>query len=141
MQNEIKANELRIGNWVQQTKRRQQSKKISNLLILSVGQQGVNIAWQPDGEKLEPYRQLSGIPLTPEILEKAGFEDKGRLGNSWSYLKLGKVNITSHPKKDGTNRYNFQYDTSLSQSVDLLYIHQLQNLYYALTQTELKIEL
>jgi hypothetical protein len=114
----MNANELRIGNWV----------------------------LYPHTQ-LEPFRieyprqiELAGIvqpiPLTPEILEAAGFEKDSPEGwytiqpNPWSqkmqiFFPAGDVPHYA----DGAFSPNVQY------------LHQLQNLYFSLTGTELKVSL
>lgn len=96
------------------------------------------------------------IPLTPEILEKAGFELDGighriRLHdrfNKYRSLSLAYNNDDAIPKY---YTYYRQYnsgnpndrceDNIVQVRHDLQYLHQLQNLYFSLTQTELNIQL
>lgn len=87
-------------------------------------------------------KELSGITLTPEIILKAGFE------------KL-LVNILGpNCFSNGTDYYItedegvYQLDRSCDKNLQewdhiagVDYLHQIQNLYHALTSTELKIEL
>jgi len=74
-------------------------------------------------ENIEP------IPLTEEWLLKFGFEIKqGRFGNEY----WGKINLyTSSDKK-----IVFCFDGYLK---GIKYVHQLQNLYFALTGNELTL--
>jgi len=79
-------------------------------------------------------QDLHPIPLTPEILEKCGFK---KLNNAWvpidySATDYFKWSFTIWDNKDGTYRYN-----SAEFIPELKYLHQLQNLYYALTGEEL----
>ena len=74
------------------------------------------------------------IPLTPEILVKCGFK---KLNNAWVPIDYSatdylKWSFTIWDNKDGTYRYN-----SAEFIPELKYLHQLQNLYYALTGEEL----
>jgi hypothetical protein len=106
----MKANELRVGNWI-------------------IGCNGKYFQIFEDGMEIlmgaRNYGDFDPIPLTPEILEKAGFE-KGLNG----YFFRGGVeyNLKRHMLE------GFGY-------CEILYVHQLQNLYYALTGEELNIEL
>lgn len=68
------------------------------------------------------------ILLTPEILEKAGF-------NNWDKSKYSNDAICLTSNGDG-----FLYLAN-QRHVNLFYIHQLQNLYFVLTGEELNIEL
>jgi len=79
-------------------------------------------------------QDLHPIPLTPEILEKCGFK---KLNNAWVPIDYSatdylKWSFTIWDNKDGTYRYN-----SAEFIPELKYLHQLQNLYYALTGEEL----
>lgn len=83
------------------------------------------------------------IPLTPEILEKAGFVVEGT-GSVKKYTKLdfeGTGLVTD--AEDGVVSVWVQIWSSW-EYIDhkaRLYLHQLQNLYFALTGEELNIEL
>lgn len=76
----------------------------------------------PDGWKAEP------IQLTEDILLKFGFE------NSVAYKKNGlKIGL------DGDDIIHGQYSVIFEDTlVKVKYLHQLQNLYYALTGDELE---
>ena len=92
-----------------------------------------------------------GIPLTPEILVKAGFnryysENKFRIKVSVEYMPLLK-RIDLYSCNEGSFRaylINGLYDSKETTQTILNVItsvHQLQNLYFALTGEELNIEL
>lgn len=72
---------------------------------------------------------IEPIPLTPEILEKCGFVHT--VGNNYETINF-RVWLES------TGTYIF-FERKIRLRLD--YLHQLQNLYYALTNTELKINL
>lgn len=88
-------------------------------------------------------KDLNPIPLTEEILLKAGFEKKV------TECKDFRVDIT-HYQKDKhyvyliPDGFEFEYETGHGR-VNLCkvkkYVHELQNLYFALTGEELKIDL
>ena len=68
-----------------------------------------------------PKKSSRPIPLTPEILEKCGFENSYKFGMVWhNYLKRYAVVV------------NGESIENVPQN-----LHQLQNLYFALTGTEL----
>lgn len=74
-----------------------------------------------------------GVELTPEILEKCGInKDLPDLYDSYS-----DSNIIIHKEKDGYA----VFATEWTIGENFKYLHQLQNLYYALTNTELTITL
>lgn len=76
-------------------------------------------------------QDLNPIPLTPKILEKCGFDYDA----SYELPKVQKGNFILWDSCDGTFGANFGYLMQLD--VDVEFLHQLQNLYYALTGEEL----
>lgn len=83
-------------------------------------------------------KYLQPIPLTPEWVAKCNFEHE-----------LFTMNLWPNNMRDGSGRYD-GYTLYVKRSVGMIYkpvliiirhLHQLQNLYFALTGTELKINL
>lgn len=111
----MKATELRIGNWVQ-TKQTEKQFQVttSTFEVLSV----VESQYKP-------------IPLTEEWLVKFGFD---KLHGNW-FDNEGMIELY---EKD--NGYVMLEDSYYHCSQDLLYVHQLQNLYFALTGEELELK-
>ena len=113
----IKANELRVGNWV--------------LLGKDYYEIDSICAWGK-GTHLNP------IPLTPEILEKCGLKQQGKRA-LYSDGKLAFMEdadgFTFFIKDDS----NVLYRSAANSKI--YYLHQLQNLYFALTGNELNINL
>ena len=113
----MKATELRIGNYV----------------------------WYGDGElkidinvlyDIKVYNALGTkpIPLTEEWLLKFGFEKRGYvkfLGNAYQRFVLGRNGIYS------INEIAYIYEVCDHDLCEIRYVHQLQNLYFALTGEEL----
>jgi hypothetical protein len=124
------ANELRIGNWYQNNKGEYQQITPRFFSSLAGG-----LSWED--QKAAGYSELSGyfhpIPLSPEILEKCGFEKdyngyrlKDHMGLSFSVTKHGDFLACFRDKSLG---------------VIVKHLHQLQNLFFALTGEELQINL
>jgi len=113
----INANELRIGNWV------------------AIGEMVERPLTKIIPELCGAYNP---IPLTPDILEKAGFV-KSNTEYGDGIPTLGKFQISLY---DGDNFIKMlatvRYDKSVAVKVASL--HQLQNLYFALTGEELNIQ-
>lgn len=108
----INANELRIGNWVTVGPHSNFQVKVIN-----------------EKNKFEP------IPLSPQILEEFGFTHewtdgfiKGRLDREGQYFI-----------RFNEEGYSFAWEFCRNESVEIRYLHQLQNLYFALTKKELEI--
>ena len=125
----IKANELRIGNLVYFNGSHNEIGDISEIMKNDLNKVapykiGINhiIDIYYDSHKLKP------IPLTEEWLLKFGFEIE--IGYSHNIAKLGLIRI-----EFGDNFY-FDY---LYGRTKIEYVHQLQNLYFCLTATELTV--
>lgn len=118
----MKSNEIRIGNWVYE----------HNDILLKIEADDI------------PYihansRLISPIPITPEVLEKCGFK-------KIYYTGLGLYEY-HHPDLwnsldsvgGGWNIEDNRCGWVLKQHIK--YVHQLQNLFFALTGEELNINL
>jgi hypothetical protein len=122
----ITANELRIGNWLEFDNYIQQSK------FIQVGRRFFSSA-SIDGteENFRVSEYYHPIPLTEEILLKCGFEiKKDEYGSVLAYQKGIKPLLIS-------GRMKGYYTASCDYNIQ--YLHELQNLYYAITKTELII--
>ncbi len=114
----MKASELRIGNWVD--------------LV------GSNSSFQIDTIYDNELSGIEPIPLTEEWLERFGF-DSIALG-----YELDDRFITLRPEDDidgGFDVFIMTADMEQPKYITYIdYVHQLQNLYHALTGQELKHE-
>ena len=137
----MEAKELRIGNYVYSNK----------FVIKSYGVDGfINI--------LKNIDNFTPIPLTEEWLLKFGFENWG-LGTLYNNEYECYVRYVLHNDLDGTSNFEVHYikstyggeehlqyviscdeDDRLNWGTDLENVHQLQNLYFALTNEELIIK-
>lgn len=128
----MNANELRIGNWV---------------TVDTVFGRQVNIQIkQRDFNK--DIGDFVPIPLTSDILLKIGFTRKRDGSYFWfEYNKLRKfqlITCDNHYGKQDKWFVGVQFkDAESCEWLDhkIKTLHQLQNLYFALTGTELKIDL
>jgi hypothetical protein len=112
---EMEINELRIGNWV----------KTDNEFQLTPNH------WYDMGWGVFDFNQIEPIPLTEEWLVKFGFE------KNYSYSEYSSF-------YDKNNRFRIEsYKDGVIWFCDLCEIksvHQFQNLYFALTEQELKVK-
>jgi hypothetical protein len=115
----IAANELRIGNWV-----KLEHVTFSYNKVTSINKIGIIV----DEHIHTTLSIVYGITLTSEILEKCGFERLDGWKDNWWFN--GIVGINYHLGK-------LYYNTNLNDSVYIQHLHQLQNLYFALTGEEL----
>lgn len=111
----MKAQDLRIGNYVVVMHNVQ---KVTQIL-----EKGLNC-----GNVGCLYSLVEPIPLTEEWLIKFGFD---KLHGNW-FDNGGVIELS---EKD--NGYVMLEDSYYHCSQDLLYVHQLQNLYFALIGEEL----
>lgn len=125
----IVANELRVGNWINIPECAINT-KVKTIDTQRFAVERDNIDLSP-GENVFFYKSANPISLTPEILEKCGFEANkyndefkyGLLLLDCEYTDKGEFNVVFNDCK---------------LPLALKYLHQLQNLYYALTGEELK---
>lgn len=121
----IVANELRINNWVKY-------------------HDGTNIRVTPEiisaqihANKIKGHGSwIYSIRLTPEILEKCGFTTTTQ-NNDGSFNMWGRLIDASIDIEEG-EVYKYRIYEKL-RTKNILSVHQLQNLYFALTGEELQI--
>lgn len=112
----MNANELQIGNWIE----------LKNSGFIKIEADNI-------GDIVNNEAIFEPIPLTPEILKKCGFVkkwlDNGDTIRCWDY-ELNEFHL--HVLGD-------DMITFMTRKIN--YVHQLQNLYFALTGGELNIQL
>lgn len=124
----IAANELRIGNWVNINVECKDGTFDGNYQIEEIREdvilfnKGIHAA----------YRMLYPIPLTEERLLRCGFEKAG------IYYCMGGNEDGGIVLKLNDSMY-FPIITSFG--IGIKYLHQLQNLYFALKGKELEVKL
>jgi hypothetical protein len=121
----MKANELRIGNLLRDKVSKTELKVIEltekDIVIYVIDRSRFPLQ---SGWALEP------IPLTEEWLVKLGFDNKYSKGK-FTIIPIGKLNYEQ-------GRTYFNCLTILNHQPK--YVHQLQNLYFALTSQELTLK-
>ena len=123
----IQANELRIGNWI--------TYKYEPIQVTMIGQYGIQ---SKDKDSVTNAKfvtpDLKPIPLTAEILEQCGFKNT-ILGGEYVYNERGimKIYINS------IGLVSYKIGDIIFTTIH--YLHQLQNLYFALTGEELQVNL
>lgn len=149
----IKPKELRIGNTLQI----EQSGHIEYVTVYGLHPEDfyVNIECRDiaNGCYDNKHNDLQQVPLTPEILEKCGFEKDVFMG--YQILIDNKEMSTVSKKlyfsgdylyleewRDGVKTYERDLITLWNKDVmKTFYLHQLQNLIYSLTGEELEVKL
>ena len=155
----IDIKELRFGNYVRLT---DPNDKTENMVVGGIMPDKISL-WLPnkvssgDREILngvvipdwqhEDGFEINPIPITEKILEKCGFkiDDKQAILkiNDWIYIEAvihseTEVGIAMMDIKEFATGF---HPTRSIQYLPILYLHQLQNLYFALTGEEIEVEL
>jgi hypothetical protein len=136
----IKAGELRIGNWVRKYKLQEVDQVVSASPMFYPIHSGdfaaASAAFSAYESKYEYYLlAYDPIPLTAEILEAAGYKE---IRNTSHYFYHGNE-FESIQKTDAGFWWITAHDDA-AHAEPLLCLHQLQNLYFALTGKELEIK-
>ena len=128
----MKAAELRIGNYVNI------SEKVSEIQL-------VNFTEIHYTDVLKNYKP---IPLTEEWLMKFGFYScetnayftKYIYTNAKSRVKNWTVKLFNGDHTTLNSRYSTKFNLFFWDKIEIKHVHQLQNLYFALNNEELKIK-
>lgn len=124
----MKATELRIGNLI--------NKKELQMTVENIGENGINYYHGAEFDNptsdYDEWEILSGIPLTEEWLLKFGFKE-----NDFCFI-LGTLNL--YTSQHGAWDYYAGCGNERQWVTSIRYIHQLQNLFFAITGKELTIK-
>lgn len=127
----MQANELRVNNWVAINDYQNQVAGIfpNNRILID------KIVFEID--------IIKPVPLTEEWLLRFGFSDngykKGFIGIDFKSGQMTLDFVLSKPLTKGEWNNTYTFDLEGSRFVPIEFVHQLQNLFYALTFTELEI--
>jgi hypothetical protein len=130
----IKSNALRVGNRVYDERRIVQ-------FVYQVFNKGVELSEDETGSNDCDFTEdeIFGIPLTPEILEKCGF--------GYDYDGHLRISLPARMElwfyKGNSAEMDIRQDGKFIsfKCAHLQYLHQLQNLFFALSGEELQINL
>lgn len=128
----IQANELRIGNIVTAIRT---DAAIAYAAVAIIDSFNGKVTVNESKLKFDTdNNEVRGIPISPEILEKCGLsqsDDFSDWSNEDASFSLAVTRVDEF-----TWSWNYYHIGK-----PIKFLHQLQNLYYALTQTELNISL
>ena len=130
----LKASELRIGNWIQDSNAKGRSCRVLRL------NSGSEFPITYHYEKAFEYSPrlgegLEGIPISEEWLVKFGFEKSGSI--YYSKLEFTVYFDSIHELAVTIEVKDVDYQIYLKT---IQFVHQLQNLYIALTSEELQLK-
>ena len=132
----MKANELRIGNWVEVYSDDGRYCLLHEVDLIK--EDGIGIGYDFDAKY--SWEEITPIPLTEEILLKAGFHKEHEFQDFYIFSESNWCFTNT-----GDNLFYIRDNTDLADEFGICkkidYVHQLQNLYFALTGEELNIEL
>ena len=122
----IPVNELRIGNWV-----------------LVDGEPNIIRGGVIAGIESGYFKQsLDPIPLTPEVLEKCDIKQISKIAELLNIVTTQpKIEFTKSEEKYTVNANLYWRLEFQKTKIKILFFHQLQNLYFALTGEELDARL
>jgi len=127
----IEAKDLRLGNWLMYNGKFWQVDSLSDFPIIGI--------CDDTHESIIGEQSASPIQLSSEILEKCGFVLNGYYYKRQPEFENIEYRLIEFPSgtwivSKGFINYNHEITA-------IKYLHQLQNLYFALTNTELIINL
>jgi len=131
----MNANGIRLGNWIYDLDR----DRNVQVAGIPVSQNGIYVDWKNGaGQYTTTFNNIKPIPITEEILLKAGGKAPTE---SFDYYG----GFLFHVFKDYKIRIRFINDRwiwdNVGFTVEIKYLHQLQNLYWCLCGKELTITL
>ncbi len=120
----MKSNELRIGNWV--------DNDIHGVgLVESLS--GLNILYSRNYDSL-PTSKITPIPLTEDWLIRFGF--KADFNGEYEILPF----LYIWKPSSSTKSFSVSPNSNFPSTLKIQYVHQLQNLFFALTSEELELK-
>lgn len=137
----MKAEELRVGNYVIDLFAK--STGFDNYIIIVSDlsdRQEIGARNVTGGNASIIREMIGGLPLTEEWLTKAGFKPWGKYDYLWKKGRNHACTIIQEEEFKGGKEW-FELRGVKNWHVIIEYVHQLQNLYFALTGEELKFKL
>ena len=125
----ISENDFRVGNLFYGNYETEEDEKIHSVICKILGYDPFDSHfWVENKEGIEEFCSFQKIPITEEWILKLGF------------IKDEILEFYRNDKSNSTIIIDYDFICLLGYShVKIKYVHQLQNLYYALTQRELTV--
>lgn len=118
----INVQELRVGNWI----------SFKGLWMGEISKLSPYSVEVKDNDNFYPLDCFNPIPLTPEVLERCGFESI----NETHRIGIGYMVFYCYPVGDVYQHW-YLYHNNIRITSGIKSLHQLMNLYFALTGQEL----
>lgn len=127
----INTNELMLGNWVEYATGLNNDKRSIPMYVRAIDEDEVLLSF--DGNEADPFviedKDLLGIPITVELLEKFGFD--------MCHDHIWKVGDTILFQ----NRDDLDLNLDGQHIHGIIFLHELQNAYFMLTRKHLEVKL
>ena len=133
----MKANEIRVGNWIKDPRPfNQETKKFFKMTE--------NGYFKATARDIQFAEEFEPIPLTEGILLKCGFKKSRNIGcydtdKDAFFFESDKISLTIDFILSSSNHY--YRSNPVDGAIPLKYLHQLQNLVFSVTGQELEINL
>ena len=135
----MEANELRIGNLIKS------GEKI--ITVKNINLEGINFDFCCEQNAYE-YSEIEPITLSEDLLEKTNLEKKEGVAEHIQYGEVPYKLFMTDKLLISKNGSDFSVDLrvyngacQIAHMCNIKYLHQLQNLYFALTGNEIEINL
>lgn len=135
----MKANELRIGNKVHFQRNASTTEVVT---IAWIGDDSAGYKEEHEASYPHSLQYYSGIPLTPEWLERMGAKSN-TINHRWEFHRNDEVYVLRLYKEGFSMGIEIEKNERFADksfTYGIQYVHQLQNLYFALTGEELTIK-
>ncbi len=136
----MEATELRVGNIVQELQFDEGVVQFSHQVVV----RGHDIELLEVNGYLDDARHFTGIPLTEELLLRLGFKEGNAVHSEGFSIDVQETDFYLRHCFHGGYYWGFnlkdKMDCELYDVLPLKYVHELQNLYYALTGKELSLQ-
>lgn len=110
--------------------------RIGNYLNIHGAPAPIQAGWFCLIAQNKPLPKHEPIPLTPELLEKAGLGAEYKCGSTWAEIAGSLSVFEKVEEKEGIILHYIKQNRRV-----IRYVHELQNLFYCLTGEELTINL
>lgn len=118
--------DLRIGNWI----------TVSDVIYEVTGVSETKVHFKGHKRGVS-HKELHPIPITQELLEKAGFKQRGKTD---LYDKVPVEGFTYQLHSEKIMIFHGRHNTLCHWlETRITFLHQLQNFYYCLTGREISI--
>lgn len=131
----MKANELRQGNYILGIYEDDSTEEIKESVCIFLGNRFTENYFDVESDDyIEEFIDFKPIPLTEEWLLKLGFE----YANSREYMSFNLFR-TVRLLADYSDNFSIVTLRINDTTIEFKYVHQIQNLHFALKQEELQI--